>query len=164
MINYTKITSLNDINFDSLFQGTLPYMLIEQDYFPINIDTDEKRKQATIESLEAILSMPNSACFKVLDDENEIAALFGFIQDDMYIISYALLQDDINGSRSYIHDPKWFDNIKTFATAEGATYGGIYFFDTSPTLPSAKIIYGKTDSDITTTNIDGKNILLMRLW
>lgn len=164
MMTWTKITSLSEAEFDALFAGTLPKITTDPGFWPVGAATDAAKREHILSVLDALWQMPNAAHFKVLLDGETIAALFGSIRDGQYIMTFALMQDDNSGSRSYVYDPAWFQAIKDFAAAEGATSGGMYFFPESHAYPSAKSIYGTTDADITYFDIGEKTVILLKLW
>lgn len=164
MMTWAKISSLDEIDFDDLFAGTLPAADATPGFWPSHIDSLDRKREHTLETVTNIFNVPGSANFKVSVDGAVVAALFGFMQGGQYIVTFALMRDDANGSRSYIHRPEWFQTIKDFAASEGATSGGMYFFPESHTLPSAKIIYGASDNDLTYFDVGGKIVILMKLW
>lgn len=164
MMKWTKITGLDDIDFDGLFAGTLPKITTDPDFWPVGVATDAAKREHILSVLDALWQMPNAAHFKVLLDGETIAALFGSVQGGQYTMTFALMRDDASGSRSYVYDPAWFQAIKDFAASEGATSGGMYFFPESHAYPSAKSIYGTTDDDLTYFEIGDKTVILMKLW
>ena len=164
MMAWAKLTGLDDFDFDGLLAGTIPVMDTEPGFWPAGVETDADKRAHVLGILNSVWATHGTASFKVDVDGVTVAALFGFIRDGQYIVTYALMRDDANGSRSYIHDPAWFQTIKDFAASEGATSGGMYFFPESLTLPSAKIIYGATEDDLTYFDVGGKTVILMKLW
>ena len=165
MITATKITSLSDIDFDVLFDATLPILDAEDHYWPANVTSYEAKTANTVAVVNFVNSMPAPSSFTVEVDGMTVAAIFGFINEGQHSIIVGLLREDANGSRGYVYDPGWAQAVKDIAISDGATSGAMRFYTGSKVSKTFQDVYSATEGDLTyITSEDDWPVTILRIW
>lgn len=165
MITATKITSLSDIDFDVLFDATLPILDAEDHYWPANVTSYEAKKAHTVRMFNFINSMPMPSSFTIDVDGMTVAAIFGCINEGQHNIFVGLLREDANGSRGYVYTPGWAQAVKDIAISDGATSGVMRFYTGSKVSETFQAVYSATESDLTyLTPEDDWPVTILRIW
>jgi len=164
MITATKINSLTDIDFDVLFDATLPALDAEANYWPSNVTSYDEKKSHSISVFNLFINTPKPCGLKLDIDGLTVSAMFGYIKDNQYNLVVGLMRDDENGSRDYVYDPAWLQAIKDFAASQGATSCLMHFYTGSKILEVSIDAYGITESDITYLTTDhSKPVTILRI-
>ena len=115
----TKITSLNDIDFDGLFAGSLPRMDAGTFIWPEGITSEAEKKAYMWARLEKILAQSNNLSYLHTVDGEQVAAIFGVKNGNMYAAGLSLVRPDSNGSRAFIYRQDVLDAQKAFFAEHG---------------------------------------------
>ena len=165
MITATKITSLSDIDFDVLFDATLPILDAEDHYWPANVTSYEAKKAHIVSMFNFINSMPIPSSFTVDVDGTTVAVIFGCINEGQHNIFVGLLREDANGSRGYVYAPGWAQAVKDIAISDGATSGVMRFYTGSKVSEVFQAVYSATEGDLTyLTPEDDWPVTILRIW
>tara|TARA_R110000868_G_scaffold361979_1_gene624029 strand:- start:476 stop:1000 length:525 start_codon:yes stop_codon:yes gene_type:complete len=165
MITATKINSLTDIDFDVLFDATLPILDAEENYWHDKAASYEDKKAHTVSIFNFVNSMEKPSCFKVDVDGLTVAVIFGYIHEGQHTILVGLLREDANGSRSYVYDAGWAQAVRDITTSDGATSGSMRFYTGSKTCQTFEKVYNATESDLTyLTPENDWPVTILRIW
>ncbi len=165
MITATKITSLSDIDFDVLFDATLPVLDAEENYWPVDVISYDDKKNHIIKMFNFTNSTPNPCCFKMDADGRTVTISFGYINDRQHHILVGLLRDDANGSRSYIYDAGWAQALKDIAIEHGATSGLMHLYTDSKSCKTFKDVFKATEGDLTyVVSEHCAPVTILRIW
>ena len=118
---HVRFSSLDEIDFDRLFEASLPRMDAGTYPWPEGIDTTEKKRTFIRAHVERVMSQPNSFCFKGVLDGTNISAIFGTVRRDQFYGALSLAGPDGNGSRAYAYDQAVIADMQALLATNGIT-------------------------------------------
>ena len=121
MTTYTRISSMSDIDFDTLFAASLPAMDAGTYPWPEGVADEAAKKSMFAAHAQNLLDAPAGFCMKGERDGVCVVAIFGVLSSGVYSNAVGLLRSDATGSRAFIHDPEYVSSYYTFLREAGAT-------------------------------------------
>lgn len=111
MFVWEKIESINEEDFNRLFDASLPSMdagSYKWDLFP-DINTEEEKRAHIKSSFESFLNDPNGIVFQVRQDDRVLQYNGGTLIDNHLLWMMGLIGTNVNGSKSFMYAEEYHD-------------------------------------------------------
>lgn len=129
------ITSLADIDFEGLVDASLPRMDAGTFIWPAGVETVAEKHAYLRRRAESILAQPNAFCYGCTVDGEDLAAIFGALNDGVMSGGFSLVRPDRNGSRAFIYRQDVLDSQRAFFAAHGVASLKAVVPKASPLVP-----------------------------
>lgn len=123
MIKFSTVTSMDEIDFDRLFEGSLEYM--DANFvWPEGVTTTEEKKAvlhrlATFGVSGQEIMGGKLYAHKVSIDGADTAFGYGIMRDGELEQLFGLMAPDLNGSRAFIYDDAYLAEYQSFLDSQG---------------------------------------------
>jgi hypothetical protein len=155
MLTFTRISSIKEVDFTTLFQESLPEMEAGTYVWPETADTPDK-KYLYLQDLISKLSPTGAFMYKVTENNKDLSLVIGKLLDGVLTTHFTFFGYNANGSKSWVYYDSTAEIRQAFYDSCGITKINFRYLNTGDLGSKTALVLGNKWSATPDIDTDAK--------